>query len=103
MNKSLVFKNKFYLFFSFIFVFFLFLYLMYFLINGQRGVISYFKLKKINSIYSKELNNLEYKNIVLKDKTRRLQPNTLDLDYLEERLRNNIGLLKNKEITVVFD
>ena len=103
MNKSLVFKNKFYLFFSFIFVFFLFLYLMYFLINGQRGVISYFKLKKINTIYSKELNNLEYQNIALEDKIRRLQPNTLDLDYLEERLRKNIGLLKNNEITVVFD
>tara|TARA_Y100000590_G_C15067965_1_gene768907 strand:+ start:106 stop:417 length:312 start_codon:yes stop_codon:yes gene_type:complete len=103
MNKSLVFKNKFYLFFSFIFVFFLFLYLMYFLINGQRGIISYFKLKKINTIYSKELNNLEYQNIALEDKIRRLQPNTLDLDYLEERLRKNIGLLKNNEITVVFD
>ena len=103
MNKSLVFKNKFYLFFSFIFVFFLFLYLMYFLINGQRGIISYFKLKKINTIYSKELNNLEYQNIALEDKVRRLQPNTLDLDYLEERLRKNIGLLKNNEITVVFD
>ena len=103
MNKSLVFKNKFYLFFSFIFVFFLFLYLMYFLINGQRGIISYFKLKKINTIHSKELNNLEYQNIALEDKIRRLQPNTLDLDYLEERLRKNIGLLKNKEITVVFD
>ena len=103
MNKSLVFKNKFYLFFSFIFVFFLFLYLMYFLINGQRGIISYFKLKKINTIYSKELNNLEYQNIALEDKIRRLQPNTLDLDYLVERLRKNIGLLKNNEITVVFD
>ncbi len=103
MNKSLVFKNKFYLFFSFIFVFFLFLYLMYFLINGQRGIISYFKLKKINTIYSKELNKLEYQNIALEDKIRRLQPNTLDLDYLEERLRKNIGLLKNNEITVVFD
>ena len=103
MNKSLVFKNKFYLFFSFIFVFFLFLYLVYFLINGQRGIISYFKLKKINTIYSKELNNLEYQNIALEDKIRRLQPNTLDLDYLEERLRKNIGLLKNNEITVVFD
>ena len=103
MNKSLVFKNKFYLFFSFIFVFFLFLYLMYFLINGQRGIISYFKLKKINTIYSKELNNLEDQNIALEDKIRRLQPNTLDLDYLEERLRKNIGLLKNNEITVVFD
>ena len=103
MNKSLVFKNKFYLFFSFIFVFFLFLYLMYFLINGQRGIISYFKLKKINTIYSKELNSLEYQNIALEDKIRRLQPNTLDLDYLEERLRKNIGLLKNNEITVVFD
>ena len=103
MNKSLVFKNKFYLFFSFIFVFFLFLYLMYFLINGQRGIISYIKLKKINTIYSKELNNLEYQNIALEDKIRGLQPNTLDLDYLEERLRKNIGLLKNNEITVVFD
>ncbi len=76
---------------------------MYFLINGQRGIISYFKLKKINTIYSKELNNLEYQNIALEDKIRRLQPNTLDLDYLEERLRKNIGLLKNNEITVVFD
>ena len=76
---------------------------MYFLINGQRGVISYFKLKKINTFHSKELKNLEYKNIALEDKIRRLQPNTLDLDYLEERLRKNIGLLKNKEITVVFD
>ena len=76
---------------------------MYFLINGQRGIISYFKLKKINTIYSKELNKLEYQNIALEDKIRRLQPNTLDLDYLEERLRKNIGLLKNNEITVVFD
>ena len=76
---------------------------MYFLINGQRGIISYFKLKKINTIYSKELNSLEYQNIALEDKIRRLQPNTLDLDYLEERLRKNIGLLKNNEITVVFD
>ena len=76
---------------------------MYFLINGQRGIISYFKLKKINTIYSKELNNLEDQNIALEDKIRRLQPNTLDLDYLEERLRKNIGLLKNNEITVVFD
>ena len=49
MNKSLALKNKLYLFFSLLISFFIFLYLFYFLINGERGIISYYKIKNQNS------------------------------------------------------
>ena len=103
MNKSLVYKNKFYLFFSFLFAFFLFLYLIYFLINGPRSIFSYFKLKNLNISYSEQLNNLNEQNNFFIDRIKRLQPNTLDLDYLEEKLRKNTGFSKDNEIIVVFD
>ena len=103
MNKSLVYKNKFYLFFSFVFTFFLFLYMIYFLINGPRSIFSYFKLKNLNISYSEQLNYLNEHNNLLIDKIKRLQPNTLDLDYLEEKLRKNTGFSKKNEIVVVFD
>ena len=103
MNKSLVYKNKFYLFFSFVFTFFLFLYMIYFLINGPRSIFSYFKLKNLNISYSEQLNYLNEHNNLLIDKIKRLQPNTLDLDYLEEKLRKNTGFSKKNEIVVIFD
>ena len=103
MNKSLVYKNKFYSFLSFFFCFFLFLYLMYVLINGPRSIFTYFKLKNLNVSYLEQLNHLNEHNNLLIDKIKRLQPNTLDLDYLEEKLRKNTGFSKNNEIVVVFD
>ena len=45
MNKSLALKNKLYLFLSLVFVFLIFLYLIYFLIDPEKGIISYYKLK----------------------------------------------------------
>ena len=103
MNKSLVYKNKFYLFFSFLFAFFLFLYLMYFLINGPRSIFTYFKLKNLNISYSEQLNSLDEQNNFFIDRIKRLQPNTLDFDYLEEKIRKNTGFSKKNEIVVVFD
>jgi len=103
MNKSLVLKNKFYLFFSFIFTFFLLLYLVNVLINGPRGIFTYFKYKNLNIKYSHELTYLNSKNEHLINRIQRLQPNTLDLDYLDEKLRKNTGFLKENEILVIFD
>ena len=103
MNKSLVYKNKFYLFFSFVFTFFLFLYMIYFLINGPRSIFSYFKLKNLNISYSEQLNNLNEQNNFFIDRIKRLQPNTLDLDYLEENIRKNTGFSKKNEIVIVFN
>ena len=103
MNKSVVLKNKFYLFISFMFTFFLFVYLLYFLINGQRGLIKYFQLKNQNIIFSNTISDLETENKYYLDRTKRLQPNTIDLDYLEEKLRKNAGLLKENELIILFD
>ena len=76
---------------------------MYFLINGQRGLIAYFKLFNLNKKHSEQLNTLNLENVYLLDRIKRLQPNTVDLDYLEEKLRKNTGFLKDNEIVVVFD
>ena len=103
MNKSLVFKNKFYLFISFLFSFFLFLYLTHFVINGERGILSYLSLKKINDKNIEKIFILSKKNEYLEDKIERLQPDTIDLDYLDEKLRENTGFLKENEITIIFD
>ena len=49
MNKSLVLKNKIYFYLSFLFTFFLFVYLLYFLVNGERGLLKYFSVKNLNA------------------------------------------------------
>jgi len=103
MNKSVVLKNKFYLFFSFLFTFFLFVYLLYFLVNGQRGLIKLFQLKNQNLEYSKTLIKLSDENNNYLNRIERLTPNTIDLDYIEEKLRKNNDLLKKNEFIVVFD
>ena len=75
---------------------------MYFLINGPRSILTYFKLKNLNASYSEKLYNLNEHNNFLIDRIKRLQPNSLDLDYLEEKLRKNTGFSKNKEIYLMI-
>ena len=103
MNKSLVLKNKLYLFFSLVFVFLIFLYLIYFLIDPEKGIISYYKLKNQQFIYSAQLNELKIKNDLFIDRTARLQPNTIDLDYLEEQLRLKTGYIAENEILITIE
>ena len=54
MNKSVILKNKVILYLSFLITFFIFIYLVYFLINGQRGLLKYFYLVKQNQEYIKK-------------------------------------------------
>ena len=62
MNKSVIIKNKIILFLSFLITFFIFIYLMYFLVNGQRGVLKYFYLTKQKDLYNYTLANLKNEN-----------------------------------------
>ncbi len=103
MNKSLALKNKLYLFFSLVFVFLIFLYLIYFLIDPEKGIISYYKLKHKQLIYKTQLNELIIKNDLFIDRTARLQPNTIDLDYLEEQLRLKTGYIAENEILITVE
>ena len=103
MNKSLILKNKIVLYLSFLITFFIFIYLVYFLINGQRGLLKYFYLTKQAEEYNHTLANLKAENDYYIDRTKRLQPNTVDLDFLDEQARKKLGLIDKNEIVIILD
>ena len=103
MNRSLVLKNKIYFYFSFLFTFFLFIYLLYFLINGDRGILQYFKLNSLNETYKSELLNLNHRNEYYLDRISRLQPNTIDLDYLDQIYREVTGYSDKNELIIIME
>ena len=103
MNKSVVLKNRIILYFSFLITFFIFLYLVYFLIYGQRGLLQYFYLSKQNQEYNETLSQLTSENQYLNNRTKKLQPNTIDLDFLDEQVRKKLGLIDKNEIVIILD
>ena len=103
MNKSVILKNKVILYLSFLITFFIFIYLVYFLINGQRGLLKYFYLTKQAKEYNQTLANLNAENNYYIDRTKRLQPNTVDLDYLDEQVRKKLGLIDKNEIVIILN
>ena len=103
MNKSVVLKNRIILYFSFLITFFIFLYLVYFLVYGQRGLLQYFYLSKQNQEYNKRLSHLTSENQYLSNRIKKLQPNTVDLDFLDEQVRKKLGLIDKNEIVIILD
>ena len=103
MNKSVVLKNRIILYFSFLVTFFIFLYLVYFLVYGQRGLLQYFYLSKQNQVYNERLSQLTSENQYLSNRIKKLQPNTLDLDFLDEQVRKKLGLIDKNEIVIILN
>ncbi len=103
MNKSLSLKNKLYLFSSLVIFFLIFLYLIYFLIDPEKGIVSYYKLKNQQLIYKTQVNELKMKNDLFIDRIARLQLNTIDLDYLEEQLRLKTGYIAENELLITIE
>ena len=103
MNKSVILKNRIFLYLSFLVTFFIFIYLVYFLIYGQRGLLQYFYLSKKNQEYSQILAYMKMENEYLSDRIKRLQPNTVDLDFLDEKVRKKLGLIDKNEIVIILD
>ncbi len=78
---------------------FLTLYVAINLIGGERGLISYFKKKNIESslkqkeiVLSKKLNEINNKNKLLSEK--------IDLDYLDTLYREKLKFGKDDEIII---
>ena len=103
MNKSVVLKNRIILYFSFLITFFIFLYLVYFLVYGQRGLLQYFYLSKQNQEYNETLAQLTSENQYMSNRIMKLQPNTVDLDFLDEQVRKKLGLIDKNEIVIILD
>ena len=103
MNKSVILKNRIILYFSFIITFFITIYLVYFLINGQRGLLKFFYLTKQNQEFNEILYNLKAENKYYSNNIKRLQPNSIDLDFLDEQVRSKLGFINKNEIIIVLD
>ena len=103
MNKSVVLKNRIILYFTFLITFFIFLYLVYFLVYGQRGLLQYFYLSKQNHEYNESLAQLTSENKYMSNRIKKLQPNTVDLDFLDEQVRKKLGLIDKNEIVIILD
>ena len=103
MNKSVILKNRVILYLSFLVTFFIFIYLVYFIIYGQRGLLQYFYLSKQNQEYTQKLTKLTSENDYFSDRIKRLQPNTVDLDFLDEQARKKLGLIDKNEIVIILD
>ena len=80
---------------------FFFLYFFFNLLDGERGLISYFEKKQIleelknqNNELTHKINNLESKNSLLTD--------NLDLDYIETLIRQNFLFGKNGETLYII-
>ena len=90
-------KNKYFILLSTFF----FLYFFFNLLDGERGLISYFEKKKILEELKKQknelthkINNLEIKNSLLTD--------NLDLDYIETLIRQKFLFGKNGETLYII-
>ena len=76
---------------------------MYFLVYGQRGLLQYFYLSKQNQEYNEKLSQLTSENQYLSNRIKKLQPNTVDLDFLDEQARKKLGLIDKNEIVIILD
>ena len=103
MNKSVILKNRIILYFTFLITFFIFLYLVYFLVYGQRGLLQYFFLSKQNHEYNEKLAQLTSENKYMSNRIKKLQPNTVDLDFLDEQVRKKLGLIDKNEIVIILN
>ena len=81
---------------------FLILYFFFNLLDGERGLFSYFKkknllinLKKEELQLKKDIKDLEFKNSLL--------TNNLDLDYIETLIRKKFLFGKKNEIVYIID
>jgi len=80
---------------------FLILYFFFNLLDGERGLFSFFKKKEIlvnlqdtESKLSKKINDLKFKNSLLSDK--------LDLDYVEILIREKFLFVKEGETLYII-
>ena len=84
-----------------LFSFALFVYFAFHLVHGEMG---YFAMRGVNSKLSEA--GVEYKDVKthrvsVENRVKRLRPESLDLDMLDERSRAVLGFLDKDEIIIV--
>ena len=68
-----------------------------------RDRLKYFSLKSLNSEYNEKYILLKKENDFFLDRIKRLQPNTIDLDYLDETFRKVTGFTSENETVIIIE
>jgi cell division protein FtsB len=79
------------------------LYFSYHIINGNRGLLTMFQLRQELQKAAEELTFLQAERDNLERKIRYLHPHHLDLDFLDEIARKELGLIKEDEMLIIVD
>ena len=71
-------------------------------LNLER-LLQYFYLSKQNQEYNETLAQLTAENQYMTNRIKKFQPNTVDLDFLDEQVRKKVGLIGKNEIVIILD
>jgi len=75
----------------------LLLYFTFHSIYGNRGVVAYFKLQaELESTHNK-LDMLRAERLEIENRAKLLRPESLDIDMLDEKARNILGIIAHNE------
>lgn len=72
-------------------------YLCYHMLNGSRGIITYFKLNSQISSLQSELDLVRAERLTIEHKANLLKSDSLDLDLLEEQAKALLGFARPQE------
>lgn len=77
------------------------IYFAYHLVYGEMGYFSMRKLSTQLEDAKKEYSDLKHDREGLENRVRRLRPDSLDLDVLDERSRDVLGYVKDDEVVLI--
>lgn len=75
-------------------------YFIYHSIQGERGILSMFRLRQKLELVKAELNLLTSQRESLERRVQLLRPDNLDLDLLEERARAILNFARSDEVII---
>ncbi len=78
-------------------------YFAYHALVGDQGLARWTQLQKNEKALSAELLELRAEKQEIKDRIKRLRPETLDLDYVEEIARKKLAYAREDEYLVVVE
>jgi cell division protein FtsB len=76
------------------------IYFVYHLIQGERGVLSWMRLKNRITVAEQKLAEVQGEQTALEQRVHLLRPESLDPDMLEERARTVLNFARKDEIII---
>jgi cell division protein FtsB len=79
----------------------LFIYFAYHLVHGEKGYFAWRGLQQKVTVAEVQLEQKQGERIALENRVKRLRPESLDLDMLDERSRVVLGFARPREFVVI--